>query len=184
MGSRLTVWFRHLNEAKTLDFKGTTDALLDHLADKHRVNLPVADLLFSNVGNALKESIISSEYLGLRTVQGIKCHQLSFESAGTDWQIWIEADATPVPRRFAVTYLNEKGEPQFMAQLEPLEHRRQRGRSPIQGGGAGGGQDGEARQLAMSAVVRSQSTMRRCPVAAGSGISRLVGVHWGHGDAE
>lgn len=117
-GSKLTVWDRHINQVRTLDFKGNTDALLDHLAEKYEVNLPVADLLFSDVGKALKETIISSEYIGLRTVQGVECHQLSFESTGADWQIWIEADATPVPRRFAVTYVTAKGEPQFMAQLD------------------------------------------------------------------
>lgn len=117
-GSKLTVWDRHVNEVKALDFKGTTDALLDHLSDKYKVNLPVADLLFSDIGKTMKESIISSEYLGMRTVKGVKCHHLSFESTGADWQIWIEADATPVPRRFAVTYVNDKGEPQFLAQLD------------------------------------------------------------------
>ncbi len=117
-GSVLTVWDRHLNQAKTLDFKGKTDALLDQLAEKYDVNLPVADLLFSDVGKALKETIISSEYIGLRTVQGVECHQLSFESTGADWQIWVEADATPLPRRFAVTYVTLEGEPQFMAQLD------------------------------------------------------------------
>lgn len=117
-GSRLTVWDRAANQVKTLDFKGTTDALLDNLAEKYQVNLPVADLLFSNVGAALKDTIISSEYLGTRTVQGVTCHHLSFESTGADWQIWIEADATPLPCRFVVTYVNEKGEPQFLAQLD------------------------------------------------------------------
>ena len=92
--------------------------MLDHLSDKYKVNLPVADLMFSDVSKALKESIISSEYLGIRTVQGVKTHHLSFESAGTDWQIWIEADASPLPRRFVVTYVKDKGEPQFMAQLD------------------------------------------------------------------
>ncbi len=117
-GSKLTVWDRHVNQYKTLDYKGTTDALIDHLDDKYQVNLPIADLLFSNVSDALKEGMISSEYLGERTVQGVKTHHLSFESAGADWQIWIEADATPLPRRFAITYVNTKGEPEFLAQLD------------------------------------------------------------------
>jgi len=117
-GSKLTVWDRHVNQIKTLDFKGTTDALIDHLEDKYQVNLPVADLLFSDVRKALEESIISSEYLGTRTVQGVKTHHLSFESTGADWQLWIEADASPLPRRFVVTYINTKGEPQFLAQLD------------------------------------------------------------------
>jgi len=117
-GSKLTFWDRHVNQVKALDFKGTTDEMLDHLSEKYKAKLPVADLLFSNVSKALKESIISSEYLGLRTVKGVKCHHLSFESTGADWQIWIEADASPLPRRFAVTYVNSKSEPQFLAQMD------------------------------------------------------------------
>ena len=61
---------------------------------------------------------ISSEYLGEKMVQGVKTHHLSFGSTGADWQIWIEADATPLPRRFAITYVNTKGEPQYLAQLD------------------------------------------------------------------
>jgi hypothetical protein len=117
-GSKLTVWDRHVNEVRTLSFEGSTDALLDELSDKYKIYLPVADLLFANIDKALRETIISSEYLGIRTVGGVKCHHLSFESTGADWQIWIEANATPLPRRFAVTYVNEKAEPQFLAQLD------------------------------------------------------------------
>lgn len=117
-GSKLSVWRRHKNEYMELGFKGTTDALVDHLDDKYGINLPVADLLFSNIGEALKANIISSEYLGERIVQGVKTHHLSFESTGADWQIWIEADKTPLPRRFAITYVNDKIEPQFLAQLD------------------------------------------------------------------
>jgi len=117
-GSKLTGWDRHVNQVKTLDYKGSVDALIDHLDEKYQMSLPVGDLLFSSVKDALNEGIISSEYLGEKMVQGVKTHHLSFESTGADWQIWIEADATPLPRRFAITYVNTKGEPQFLAQLD------------------------------------------------------------------
>jgi hypothetical protein len=118
-GSKLTVWARHLNEVKSIDFKGTTDALFDHVTDKYQLNpSPIADLLFSNVSKALGKSIISAEYLGLLTVDGVKCHHLSFESTGADWQIWIEADATPLPRRMTITYVTDERRPQYMAELD------------------------------------------------------------------
>jgi hypothetical protein len=41
------------------------------------------------------------------SVDGVPCHQLSFESPGADWQIWIEADSTPVPRRFVIDFVDE-----------------------------------------------------------------------------
>ena len=81
------------------------------------VNETRADLLYSDIDKTFAESIISAEYVGQRLVDGVLCHQLSLESTGADWQIWIEADDTPVPRRFAIDYVHVPGEPQFLASL-------------------------------------------------------------------
>src|SRR5688572_32257698 len=117
-GSKLTVWSRSANEFMTLEFTGDTDQLLDELIDKYELQIPLADLLYSDVAEALGENIISSEYVGLRTVDGVQCHHLSFESDGADWQIWVEADSTPVACRFVIDYVTEESQPQFMAQLD------------------------------------------------------------------
>ena len=117
-GSKLTVWSRSANEFMALDFAGDIDTLLDELIDKYEFDLPLADFLYSDVSKALGENIISSEYIGLRTVDGVQCHQLSFESDGADWQIWVEADSTPVPCRFVIDFVTEENQPQYMAQLD------------------------------------------------------------------
>ena len=117
-GSRLTVWQRSTNEFMALDFKDNTDQMLDELVGRYEFQIPLADLLYSDLMKSFGEHIISSEYVGIRTVDGVPCHQISFESQGADWQIWIEADATPVPRRFVIDYVAEESQPQFMAQLD------------------------------------------------------------------
>jgi hypothetical protein len=117
-GSKFTVCRRSTYEFMALEFAGDTNKLLDELIDKYEFQIPLADFLYSNVSKALGENILSSEYIGLRTVDGVKCHQVSFESDGADWQIWVEADSTPVPRRFVIDYVTEEGEPQFMAQFD------------------------------------------------------------------
>lgn len=117
-GVKLTVWRRSANEVMELEYSGTTDQMLDQLIDKHEVQIPLADLLYSDLNTTFSEDLISSEYIGLRTVDGVPCHQLSFESQGADWQIWIEADDTPVPRRFVIDFLASESQPQFMAQLQ------------------------------------------------------------------
>jgi hypothetical protein len=116
-GSKLTVLMRDTNQFMELDYKGTIDGLLDELIDKHEFQLPLADLVYSDIAKNFKENLVSAEYLGIKLVNGIKCHHLSFESAGVDWQIWIEADATPVPRRFAISYVNDAEKPEFLASL-------------------------------------------------------------------
>ena len=116
-GSKLTIWRRSANEVMSLDFSGSTDQMLDHLIEKHEVQLPLADLLYSDLDKTFGDNLISSEYIGLRVVDGVPCHQLSFESQGADWQIWIEADSTPLPRRFVIDFVNSESQPQFMARL-------------------------------------------------------------------
>ena len=117
-GAKLTVLQRDLNQVMELDFKGNIDGILDELIDKHEAQLPLADLLYSDVGKVFKENIISSEYIGTKVVDGTKCHHLSFESTGADWQIWVQADAMPVPRRFAVAYVNSPEKPEYLAALD------------------------------------------------------------------
>jgi len=117
-GEKLTVLQRDLNQVMELDFKGNIDGILDELIDKHEAQLPLADLLYSDVGKEFKENIISSEYIGIKLVRGVKCHHLSFESTGADWQIWIQADAMPVPRRFTISYVNSPEKPEFLASID------------------------------------------------------------------
>ncbi len=117
-GTKLTVLHRHINKVMQLDFKGTTDALLDELTTKHDAKIPLVDLLYSDVAKALKEHVISAEYIGIKRVNGIKCHHLSFESTGADWQVWVRADATPVPLRFAISYVNVAEKPELLASID------------------------------------------------------------------
>lgn len=117
-GKKLTVWRRTANEVMHLEFSGSTDQMLDHLVEKHEVQLPLADILYSDLDSTFRDNLVSAEYIGLRTVDGVPCHQLSFESTGADWQIWIEADSTPVPRRYAIDFVTLEHKPQFLAQFD------------------------------------------------------------------
>jgi hypothetical protein len=117
-GKKLTLWRRDANQVMSLDFEGNTDAMLDHVIEEYDAQIPLADLFYSNVKKTLGEDLLSAAYVGLRTVGGVPCHQLSFESPGADWQIWIEADSTPVPRRFVIDFVGDDNKPQFMAQMD------------------------------------------------------------------
>lgn len=105
------------NTASRMDAPKTLDALLDHLADGYRVSLPLADLLYADPSAAFSEHLLSGAYLGKRLVDGVWCHHLSFESDAADFQLWITMGDRPLPRRFAVTYVEEPGEPELEATL-------------------------------------------------------------------
>lgn len=103
------------NTYQKLDFTGDTGAMLDHLIDNYEVDLPMADFLYNNLGRSFQEYLISAEHLGQKTVDGTLCHHLSFESSGADWQIWVEVGDKPVPRLYAITFINEEHTPQLFA---------------------------------------------------------------------
>jgi hypothetical protein len=116
-GEKLTYWRRDKNEVASIDFKGSTDGMLNEIVKEYDITLPLADLFYSDVKKMFADDILSAQYVGIRIVNGVPCHQLSFESVGADWQIWVEADATPVPRRFVIDFVADDNKPQYMASL-------------------------------------------------------------------
>ena len=82
---------------------GSAPPLLEELIEKHEAQLPLADLLYADIAKSFKESIISAEYLGIKLVNGVKCHHLSFESTGADWQIWVQDSSLSIASASFVT---------------------------------------------------------------------------------
>lgn len=106
------------NIYQKVSFSGDIDGVLDHIIDNYDVDLPLADLIYNDIAGILQESIISAEHMGERTVNGMPCDHLSYESTGADWQVWVQKWEKPVPRRFAINYVNIDGSPQFLAMLK------------------------------------------------------------------
>jgi hypothetical protein len=103
------------NAYQKIDFTGDTDSLLRHVIDKYNIQVPMADFLFNDLAATFQEYLISAEYMGIRTVDGVPCHHLSFESTGADWQLWVEVGDKPVPHMFAITFVNDEHSPQLVA---------------------------------------------------------------------
>lgn len=116
-GSRLTIFFRAKRQYTSIELKGGTDALLDRLIGKYELELPLAHLLLSDLSAKVKTSLISAAYMGEVLIDGVNCHHVMFESKDAQWEMWIEAGITPLPRRFDRMLLNQKGKAQFSAKL-------------------------------------------------------------------
>ena len=74
---------------------------------------PAGDLLYANAYDILMEDVISGMYVGAGTVAGVRCHHLAFRGTQTDWQIWIEDGARPLPRKMVITSKWMTGAPQY-----------------------------------------------------------------------
>lgn len=120
-GKRFTRYVPDLNTYSQANAPDSLDATLDWLSDEYNVNLPLADFLYAAPFEAFREYLISAEHLGVRTVDGVETDHVSVESAGVDFQIWISRSVPQLPKRFVITYIEQRAEPEFMATFENWE---------------------------------------------------------------
>ena len=116
-GQTLTILDNMANVYGSADVPDNIDDMLDYVAEQFKVTMPLADLIFSDCYLAVIGQVRVGQYVGLHSVQGIKCHQLAFRQDGLDWQIWVEDSDTPWPRKLVITYKSSPGQPQYIAFL-------------------------------------------------------------------
>ena len=102
-GKTLTIYGKGKNAYVQAEVPGTVDNLIDQLRDRFHRQLPGADLLGSNVYEALMTDVTDVKDLGSGVIDGKECDHLAFRSRETDWQIWIAQGATPYPCRYVIT---------------------------------------------------------------------------------
>ena len=95
------------------DAPGTVDQLVEKLRKDFGVDLPGADLFVSNPYQVLSADVIDAKHIGRGVVNGVECEHLAFRNDDTDWQIWVEVGANPIPRKFVITSKAVTGGPQY-----------------------------------------------------------------------
>lgn len=116
-GKQLTVLDGAEKVYATTAVPGKIDAALAKMEDEHGFSPPLAELLFEDPYQALREDVVFGLYMGLHDVDGKRCHHLAFVNKEVDWQIWIEDGTQAVPCKLVVTYKQLPGSPQFAAVL-------------------------------------------------------------------
>ena len=61
----------------------------------------------------LSEDVIDAKHIGRGVINGVECEHLAFRDLDTDWQIWIEVGAKPIPRKFVITSKAVTSGPQY-----------------------------------------------------------------------
>lgn len=92
------------------------DAGFDFALDELGINLPLMDLVRSDVFDGLVQSSDSLMYLRNKNrVDGQDCHHLVIRTNGADIQLWVQEGKQPVPRRMIITSNWDAGSPRFYA---------------------------------------------------------------------
>ncbi len=112
-GKTLTFFGKGKNAYMQAEVTGTVDSVIDQLRDKFHRQLPGADLLGSNVYDALMADVTDVKDLGSGIIDGKECDHLAFRAKDTDWQIWIAQGDQPYPCRYVITSKGVDQAPQF-----------------------------------------------------------------------
>ena len=117
-GEQLAMFDANQQAYGVVDVPDDIDGMLDFAAREFGVTVPVADLFYSDVYEALLPGTRTGQYLGLHKVGGTDCHHLAFEGSAANWQIWIEAGERPLPRKLVISDKQQPDHPRYTATLE------------------------------------------------------------------
>jgi len=116
-GKAATVIGKHVNAFTQLNAPGSVDQLVNLLRQQYFVELPGADLLSTHVYDDLILDVLDAKHIGRGVIDGVECEHLAFRNQDTDWQIWIEVGARPIPRKFVITSKAVTGAPQYTLRI-------------------------------------------------------------------
>ena len=100
------------------DAAGTIDQLIDRLQSTTGGAMPGADLLLTNSFDELTATVIEARHIGQGVIDGVECEHLAFRGVDTDWQIWIESGARPIPRKYVITSKTLAAAPQYSLKIK------------------------------------------------------------------
>jgi hypothetical protein len=117
-GKKATLYGKNIGAYAQTNFSGTVDQLVDKLRSDFGVEAPGADLLLSRSFDDLMNGVYDAKHVGRGVINGIECEHLAFRSTDTDWQIWIEVGANPIPHKFVITSKAVTGAPQYTLRIK------------------------------------------------------------------
>ncbi len=116
-GSTVTVVDTERNIYARGDVTDNMDETLDTLIQKLNINMPLAELLYSDIYEGLTKNVQAGFYFGISEIEDVPCHHLVFVQESIDWQVWIEDSETPLLRKVAISYKEQEGVPRYNAIL-------------------------------------------------------------------
>jgi len=115
---KLTVFNPSENVYARADVPKTIGKAIDYLAKEKGLVMPLAELFYDDVHQAVTIHVEWGAYLGEHNVGEKACHHLIFGQPGISWQLWIEAGQRPIPAKLVITYESEPAQPQYVGIIE------------------------------------------------------------------
>jgi hypothetical protein len=117
-GKTVSIYGNNAKAYVQADVAGSVDQLVDLIQVRSGAALPGMDLLLSNAYDQLMSNVIVAAHVGQGVIDGVECEHLAFRGVDTDWQIWIESGARPVPRKYVITSKTVASAPQYTLRIK------------------------------------------------------------------
>jgi len=117
-GKTLTIYGNNAKFYVQADEPGTVDHVIDVIQSAAGAAMPGTDLLLTNAYDELMANVLDAKHIGQGVVDGVECEHLAFRGTDTDWQIWIETGARPIPRKYVITSKTLAGAPQYTLRIK------------------------------------------------------------------
>jgi hypothetical protein len=117
-GKTTSVYGRHVNGYAQFQAPGSVNDLIHALREGHGIALPGADLLLTNSYEVLTEDIQEAKHIGRGVIDGVECEHLAFRNFDTDWQLWVEVGAAPIPRKLVISSKTINSAPQYTLRVK------------------------------------------------------------------
>jgi hypothetical protein len=117
-GKTVSLYGNNAKAYAQTDVPGTIDQFVDAMQAKTGGALTGTDLLLTNAYDVLTSDVIESRHIGQGVVDGVECEHLAFRGHDTDWQIWIQTGAQPIPRKYVITNKTVTGAPQYTLRIK------------------------------------------------------------------
>lgn len=117
-GKTARIFSKSINGYAQFDAPGTVDQLLEALRSGQGVSMPFGDLLLSDPYAALVAGVKDAKHIGRGVIDGVECEHLAFRNFDTDWQLWVEVGARPIPRKMVITSKIVNNAPQYTLRVK------------------------------------------------------------------
>jgi hypothetical protein len=116
-GSQVSLMFQQEAAYAQIEREGTVEQMLDYVVDELGMPMPLSDLFDRDFYPNVVDRIEFGAVVGESAIGGQPCTHAVYRLEEIDFQLWIAAEAPPLPCRIAITYRNRSGEPQFRARF-------------------------------------------------------------------
>jgi hypothetical protein len=116
-GRTFTYYTKRQNGYVSAPASGSLDETLSKVEESGKLEMPGADLLYTDSYAGLMDDVVAGESLGASVVEGVPTQHLAFQGRDVDWQIWIEDGPRPLPRKYVITSKKIEGAPEYEIRL-------------------------------------------------------------------